>query len=928
MTVELLRYKFLLFMFFLACHFFFGQGQTNKLRIENHLNKAYSFYYTDKDSLRFYLDKVKVLALEKNDIETLCEAYNVDSWNAAFYADVNRMKLNIETLDSLTGIYKKDFEALPYKIYRTVQFLYTKGQYYDEIKEQHTSNDYFKKIISIYQKQTDSIISEEFFHLIKESYLYLAGSYADENRFAEAEEYYKKNLRLIEQKSNNKFFKYSTLMKLADLNRSKKDFKKSNEYILKCMPYYENLIKKGNNRVIVGYQQLVENHIDLEQLDSAKFYLYSLKNEFTEDHSMFDRYYKVSSKIFEAEDNYEKALFLLNQNLDFISHKWSDRLHPEIAESYSLIAQLHQKFDQPKRAVKSYNLALNQFSENSINSNINKTLIFKILKNKSSTLNVLKEYKNTLKIVKQATTILDSLKPSFTTHKDKLFLIEDAYPLFENGLEAAYNLYKNTKDDNYIDKAFAYSEKSKSVLLMEALLSTQATNFANIPEDLVFREKQLRAKKNNLEKRIKKKSSIKLEDELFQVNQDYKNLIKNFEINYKKYFNLKYNTKVSRIKILQESLTDDQAMISYFYGDNAIYVITVGKEYKSLHKIEVPGSLEKNIKEVYKLFSDSQSDITLLADKTNLIYNLILKPVIQNIKQEHLIIIPDGRLNYIPFESLNTSDVSTRYLIQDKSISYINSATLLTHLDHKQNNTQAIAFAPSFKGVEEVSVNRNKLLPLIYNTKEAASVLNHFKGDLYQDNDATLQNFKSNMSDFNVIHLATHAFFNDMNPEYSYLAFSDRYDENLLYVSDIYNTQVNANMVTLSACETGIGTLKKGEGFLSLSRSFFYAGASSITSTLWKVNDGSSSELMDLFYSNLSKGFSKNEALRKAKIDFISKYKDIKFSHPYYWSGFIVSGNTDPLVSNNGWIWILIVAVLFVGLLSAFALKKRSEIST
>ncbi|WAC03454.1 CHAT domain-containing protein [Lacinutrix neustonica] len=123
---------------------------------------------------------------------------------------------------------------------------------------------------------------------------------------------------------------------------------------------------------------------------------------------------------------------------------------------------------------------------------------------------------------------------------------------------------------------------------------------------------------------------------------------------------------------------------------------------------------------------------------------------------------------------------------------------------------------------------------------------------------------------------------------------------NKLHVRDLYNLQLNADLVTLSACESGIGKLNRGEGLMSLARGFYFSGANSIVSTLWKINDASSTQLMGDFYQHLSNRKTKNNALKNAQLDFININKENGFSHPYYWSAFVVSRklvtHTHPLL--------------------------------
>jgi len=307
------------------------------------------------------------------------------------------------------------------------------------------------------------------------------------------------------------------------------------------------------------------------------------------------------------------------------------------------------------------------------------------------------------------------------------------------------------------------------------------------------------------------------------------------------------------------------------------------------------------------------------------LYKSLVAPFVANENQK-LIIVADGLLNYIPFGALNTQENGISYLMEKHAVSYANSATLYAQLlDRNKKKGDLLAFAPSFSGEQvQVDPSRDKLLPLPHNKREVEQILNSFEGQSYINQKASLQNFTSQLSGFGMLHLATHAVFDDTSPEYSYLAFSNSDNEdNLLYVSDLYNLQIDADLVTLSACESGVGELKRGEGFLSLARGFFYSGASSIASTLWKINDASTTTLMDSFYKNLSNGDTKDIALQKSKISFLESNRQNGLSHPYYWSGFIISGNTSSIHSPNYWAWIGLGILLTV--IAGFLVFRNKE---
>ena len=319
------------------------------------------------------------------------------------------------------------------------------------------------------------------------------------------------------------------------------------------------------------------------------------------------------------------------------------------------------------------------------------------------------------------------------------------------------------------------------------------------------------------------------------------------------------------------------------------------------------------------MLNNPKSNLQTLNNKTFNLYSKLVAPSLANMKQKNLIIIADGLLNYIPFSGLATNQNKSNYLIEDFAISYVNSATLLKQLTEKEGiNNEVLAFAPSFNSTSST------LLPLPNNVKEATDILNYFKGKTFTNKQATLKNFNTESSKYGILHFATHAILDDASPEYSYLAFQpNKTNNNLLYVSDLYNLNLNTNLVTLSACESGIGNLKRGEGFMSLARGFYFSGASSISSTLWKINDASALKIMDDFYKHLSQNETKNLALQKAQLAFLNANKQNALVHPYYWSGFVISGNTNPIGTNSNWVWYLCAAVVII--LLGLRLRKRRK---
>ena len=171
-----------------------------------------------------------------------------------------------------------------------------------------------------------------------------------------------------------------------------------------------------------------------------------------------------------------------------------------------------------------------------------------------------------------------------------------------------------------------------------------------------------------------------------------------------------------------------------------------------------------------------------------------------------------------------------------------------------------------------------------------------------------------------------HAFSNAETPLLSGLAFTsdtNSTEDGFLHTAEIYELPLRAELAVLSACNTGYGKLIKGEGAMSLARAFRYAGCPSVAMSLWSVDDESTASIMQDFYKYLDEGFTKDQALRKAKVDYLSKSKK---PHPYFWAPFILIGDEAPLSRGAGipiWLYVISSILLFIVILLLYNYKKR-----
>jgi len=250
------------------------------------------------------------------------------------------------------------------------------------------------------------------------------------------------------------------------------------------------------------------------------------------------------------------------------------------------------------------------------------------------------------------------------------------------------------------------------------------------------------------------------------------------------------------------------------------------------------------------------------------LYEKLLEPLESFIGKRDLAIIPVGTLHYVPFHALFNG---THYQIEMREVVYAPSATVWQFLalkpKRKLKNALLIGFA-------------DERIPLV--TREIENLKNIFAASKsFTGERATFSAFTENAANFDVLHLACHGQFRPENPMFSSLHLADGW----VTVRDVCSQRLKAEVVTLSACETGLHKVFAGDEILGLARGFLSAGAKSLVLSLWTVNDKATIELMSVFYKNLQPGETVPASLRAAQIGFIKRD-----AHPYFWSPFVLIG--------------------------------------
>jgi CHAT domain-containing protein/Tfp pilus assembly protein PilF len=549
--------------------------------------------------------------------------------------------------------------------------------------------------------------------------------------------------------------------------------------------------------------------------------------------------------------------------------------------------------------------------------------------------------------IRMAMDLIDSMRLSFTTAGSKELLFERTFPVFETAINLCWDLYQRDQKPDWREKAFQISEKNKSLLLFEALKDHQARQFAGIPDSVLKKERAISSELIFLEKQLFESAPQvdamgrkDLHQQILKLQKAYDDLIGELEADYPQYHSLKYRLHTASIAEVQSQL-DRRALISYFIGDSSRFAFVIQNQSVQWQRLEQESDLNQLVSELRNMLKPNRNfgqSAARLAQVSGQLYQILLADL--GPLPSELVIIPDGLLGYIPFDFLpKTPPAQTRqyrdwdYLIRSHTLSYAYSATL--HLLSQQaskmwQENRILAFAPSFPPVPTETFAQARQTPgaLAYNKKEVSQLGGLLEGLTLVDEQASEAAFKTLAEDYPLIHIASHALVNDADPRYSHIRFTpgiDSLEDGALELAELFNLRLNAEMVVLSACETGLGKLQRGEGIISLARGMSYAGARSVITTLWQVNDAATAEIMTSFYRELQAGTSKSEALRAAKLAYLAQ-NDQASAHPFYWAAYVPIGNMDPLRPPFWKQWgsyLLLVLLFLVG--SGLYLHRRNQ---
>jgi len=554
-----------------------------------------------------------------------------------------------------------------------------------------------------------------------------------------------------------------------------------------------------------------------------------------------------------------------------------------------------------------------------------------------------------------AVKLLNKLRKTHRNEGQRFKLSAITHQFCQQAVVTCHTLYQLSEKKKYLETAFRYAELSKSAVLLETIRDLKARRLAGIPQKLIEQEHQIKVELSFLKDQLyyewnsdrpDKKKITQLEQQVKEQQTQLKELLAKVEKQYPDYYKMKYDYSTPSIEELQAQLNPNDAFLEYMANDSFVYVLVITQEevFSQYTPCRMPLSL--TIKKL--LHHIKKNEAAPYATTGHRLFELLLgDELLQKISDKKLIIAADAELSYIPFGVLPTSVPQAKdvkmyplipYLIRQFPISYSYSASLFIRSKASQakpSSKKVAAWAPNFEQMRPVLQERgivDDIEELPGAIAEAQGIAELFDGQAITAANATEQQFKQTASNYQVLHIATHGLLDDENPLFSSLLLNKSKEEDgLLHTYELFNMQLKADMAVLSACNSGVGQLRRGEGVVSIARGFAYAGVPNIVMSTWPVSDEATKVLMQAFYQNLQKGLPKDEALQQAKLHYLDKYQTKPFQvSPYFWGGIIIMGNNAPIPAliqqSSTYLYYIIGGVIFLLLLVGVGYALRDKI--
>ncbi len=508
--------------------------------------------------------------------------------------------------------------------------------------------------------------------------------------------------------------------------------------------------------------------------------------------------------------------------------------------------------------------------------------------------------------------------------------------------------------------AFRLMDRSKAISLQEDWVFEQRKRHGPIPDSMKRSLEQLEREVVELETQVfedellsggdpkagsrayeNKSVLVEKSRELHRVREAINNQFPTFALSDSQY------PFVPLEEVRAKLMPDHSGVLSFFYTPTTLFSAYLSVDTSLVYRQAVNDRWHADLKWLVNRYrSPNIGPDSLLAARSHAFFQTLIGPfeAILPSGGADLMVVPDGPLVELPFEALVTNPVGQQrpeYLIDRVAVSYWLSvrSRLLLEDQASASGSRLASFAPKYPTTGPALANlieqdsrvsylvRSGEYELPGAVKEASMIADLWNGEVYTGG-VTEEAFLNEASNFSVLHLAMHALVEREDVRFSRLLFTPSEDGSRGFLSalEIADMDLPADMVVLSACNTGQGEWKAGEGVFHLGRAFRMAGVKSLVLSLWQVPDQATSELMPGFYQGLKDGLSKSQALRKAKLDYLSQADQV-FTRPYFWAGFVLIGDQGPvhISGSSSLLWwgiLLIAGGIILGL--GWSLRRKN----
>lgn len=855
-------------------------GKYRNLETEADVNRKIAHSYSTSGQYSktiFYLNEARMLdSLDNNHVEFIEDLRLLGMANAysnKYDEALSFLLKAINLTDGFGNSYKENKQQTLADIYFSLAKINTVlGNFI-------LSNQYINKSLIIYEKINDS-------YGISQALLHIAWLQVEEGNFPEAESNLSKSIE-ITKKMRLFTFEQDNLM--GNIFEKKGKYEEALRCQLQALAQADS--SKISPQIIWSNLKVGDSYKSLGDNDKATRYYQNALN--------------LNSKIIQS--NLSPAIdYRVGNNIGAYKSFMQNGIKYGIGISGLKLGEMF-KNEQPDSALFYYNQALSVFEILGTSESINLANLFicelyiKQGKNKEALKSLFPIYKSTtndeiswqassfiadayenigndslsIKYNKNAIEIIEKIRESITMEE-----FRDSY--LSNKVSVYDKLIQLLQKQNNTKEAWYYVERARARSFLDMIEGQKIGKSQESDSTLIKKEQRLQSEISRLLKNqyeiiscdsTRSSSTPFLSKQLNDKENEYDDVVKQIKVFKSKYYQLISATTLN-ITQLQNKINKDQILVEYWCGKDNLQIYVITKDSLNVIKVSISDSDLKNKIELCR------NEITNSEDQGKVylkeLYNILWSPIEKFISTDKKVcIIPHQYLHYLPFAAL----YKDKYLVEKYFISNSASASLF-------KDETPLKSEDSFLGIAKRISNVGDFTHLENTEQEIMLIQKYFPHSTIAINDHLNESYvKESIPKASIIHFATHGFYDEQYPlNSSLLLNSDSQNDGRFTAYEIYNSSIQAKLTTLSACQTSLGKMSKGDEIISLNRAFLYAGSSNVISTLWNISDKSTPKLLNDFYSFYKQGYSFTESLCYAQRKFINQTS----SNPMLWSGFVL----------------------------------------